>query len=592
MKWYRSLALRYGLPTLYVLVLPFLWSDSGASRDWEFFEVPRGFAGRLWEPTALLAILICVQVWWLDPRAGGGSSAETPLQPRWTPWVLAAVLGLFALRAGEYADIFPVHHLGEMNSAIHGAAIVREHGVFSAYNAGFGVLFAPFFEVFGTSFPVVRTLTIGAWAVALVGFCALYSALHRGANHPLILVPPAFVAMILPSLRTYTWHAGAVLASVGAFFLVVAIASRGRPVFRSVCAALGAGFYVAGFTAYHAAAVYLLVVGAVAVWAFIPWRPPDRIARASAALVILLAVLSTTALSYAEAYPLADRVVGELHDSRPNWNKYDNLLRSWDNFFYSFLWHDMSFPGRAVFLVGLAACLASARRCLFARTSLVMFGTIYGAQIFFWGHADWSQNCYTIVPILGVIVVGLRQLAGSLALAPRPWAAVAAGAATIGLAGAEYRHYFSAGLFNDRQYEQHAYDTHTQLSLALRDARALGGAEEIVFFMPALSGPQQPVSYETHGLEWKHPASRAVLARMRYFTSAADLAAQVRHIREGSSARIRIYFGYPGDHALDELAPYLERLPPEASLVMREPYRELLHPHARLLVTYVDLAGS
>jgi hypothetical protein len=34
------LALRYGLPTLYVLLLPVLWSDSGACRDWEFFEVP------------------------------------------------------------------------------------------------------------------------------------------------------------------------------------------------------------------------------------------------------------------------------------------------------------------------------------------------------------------------------------------------------------------------------------------------------------------------------------------------------------------------------------------------------------------------
>jgi hypothetical protein len=79
---------------------------------------------------------------------------------------------------------------------------------------------------------------------------------------------------------------------------------------------------------------------------------------------------------------------------------------------------------------------------------------------------------------------------------------------------------------------------------------------------------------------------------MRYFTSPGDLAAQVRRLREESSARIRIYFGYPGEHALDELAPYLERLPPEASLVLHEPYRELLQPHARLLVTYVDIAGS
>lgn len=590
----RAVAFRYLLPTLCLVVLPYVWTGSNASRAWEFFEAPPGFALQLVPATLLVLGTLVAQAWGLDRRADATQARDRLFAPRWNAVFFIGVFALFLVRAGEYSDIFPVHHEGETNSAINGARLVAEHGPFAAYNTGFGLVFRPFFDTFGYNFLIARRLTIAVWGVSLVSLLVLYSGLRRGANNLLLFVPPVFVAMILPSLRTYTWHAGAAVASVASFVLVAAVASPARVRTRLALAATGLVLYSLGFTAYHAAVLYLpltlLIVGVGFVFG---WRA-DRLALVLMAGIIVVLAGSACLISAETAYPLAGRIRDELFDSRPNWSKGANLLRSWDNFFYSFLLHDASFAVRLLFLTGLVGCVRAFGTCLFARTSLVAFSVVYGMQLFLWGHSDWSQNCYTIVPILGILIVGLQGLAGILGGLRPPWAhALAVVIATAGISAGEYRHYFTAGLFNDRQYEQSPYDTKIQLTLALRDARAASHAapEDIVFLLPALDGPPQPVAYEAAGLEWKSPRARRMLDRVRYYSSPDDLARQVRDMRALSARRLRVYFGLPSPDALAIIDTYLAALP-DASLVVREPYHDVLHPHARLLLAYADIPAD
>jgi hypothetical protein len=586
----RAIALRYLLPTLFVACVPLLWTDSGASRDWEFFDVPVGFADRLRPVTGLLIGVLLIQIAILDRRAGGAPERDVLFSPRYNAWFFLGVLSIFVARAFEYADLFPVRHFGETNSAILGARRAEAYGVLSAYNAGFGPLFAPVFRWLGETFPIVRVLTILTWGMTVTALLVLYSMLHRGANNLLVFVPPLLTAMILPSLRTYTWHAGAPVAAVAAFFLVAAIGGAVTTRRRVVFSCVGASLYAVGFTAYHAAVVFIPLVLFIGVLGFVLERRPDRFGWIVLAVVVILGLASALAIQSEDVNGLRDRVYTELADPRENWSKSDNLMRSWDNFFYSFLSHDASFPVRVLFLVGLIGAARAFRSSVFARTALVLFVGIYGSQAFLWGHADWSQNCYTIIPIVALLLIALHHLAHTLALIRPRWVyGTTLLVAVSGISSLEYRHYFEAALFRDRQYEQHPHDTATQLSLALRDAHTMSVRDETwAFVMPDLYAAPQPVAFDPDGLEWKHPRSQRILGRIAFFTSPEHLRELVQRLRQDGRP-IRVYFGHGNDHALNDLAPYLDALPTDAALVQREPYADVMQPYVQLRLTYVDV---
>jgi hypothetical protein len=245
---------------------------------------------------------------------------------------------------------------------------------------------------------------------------------------------------------------------------------------------------------------------------------------------------------------------------------------------------------RILFLTGIAACLRSFRTSLFARTTLVLFLTMYGAQWPLWGHEDWSQNCYTIIPICGILLMALRALENAVALVrSRAAYAVAVAGLCASISAVEYDHYFTAGFFYDRHYKQDPYDTKTQLTLALRDAQKVVSAEGAVVFMPVLRGPRQAVSYDARNLEWRNPRILRVMEHVRFFHSPEDLAARVERIQKRTGRKVRVYFGVPSPEALGEIERYRQALPAGTELVQVEPYREVMAPRIRLYLTYVDV---
>jgi hypothetical protein len=597
-RWLGShwrLLLLYGTPAVAVLLMPWLWTDSGASVQWEFFAVPNGFFRHLLPPTALLAVALLIVVLLLR-KLPLDEVGEPLFAARWNFWFWTLVLVLFMARGLQYSDIFPVHHYGEPNSAILGAQFVGSGQPFTAYNTGFGLLFYPLYNAFGYSFFLSRTLTTFVWGVSLLAVLILFSRLHGKANSPLIFIPPVFVAMILPSLRTYTWHAGAMIASVAVFFLVAAAVEQSLRT-RVVLTVVGVAFYAAALSAYHAVAFYLLVLAVIVGISYAYARPRRGAVLLSLAVLLLLGAASWLAIRREDAYPLAARLHFELSyglaEVRPDWNWRENFLRSWDNIFYSFFAHDASFPIRVLFLLGLGGCVSFFRRSVFARTALVLFIGLFVPQMFLWGHGDWSQNCDTIVPVIGILLVALRIVERGLArLVPKVPAVAAALALCAVFSWCEYQQYFSAGLFCDRQYGQDPYDTKTQLTLALRDARrTIDAPDDTVVLMPALGGPMQPVAFDIRGLEYKHPEILEPLAGddVRYFTSISDLAAQVRELQEQKRVPVRIYFGKPDSTSDAAVRSYVQALPPNSILVESEPYRETLGSYLRLFVTYVDV---
>jgi hypothetical protein len=293
-----------------------------------------------------------------------------------------------------------------------------------------------------------------------------------------LFLPVVLFSWILPSMRTYTWHAAAAIAATSVYFLIAAfVRGQDAPFARIVNATVGVILYLIALSAYHATAVFLapalLVLG---VSYLAGWRP-DRFGWRM--ILICLPLLLAAALfvfSQEIAYPFGARIKAELVERaalRPDWNWRDNTLRSWDNFFYSFFGPEASFPMRVLLLTGLCECLRTLRTSLFARTTLVLFTTLYALQWPLWGHEDWSQNCYTIIPIIGLILVALRGLENAVALIGTRWLHTTVLAVLmLSLSVVEYRHYFAAGLFQDSHYLQDPFDTSTQLTLALRDAKS------------------------------------------------------------------------------------------------------------------------
>jgi hypothetical protein len=595
----RSALFHFGLPCLYVLLLPFLWTDSGATRYWEAMPIRDGFVARLLLPTILLVAVLAAQTWLLRRQGGRAREHGVTFAPRWNFWFWILVLGIFLLRAFEHFRLFPVTlmgHMGEMNHAILGASYVADGRPFTVYNLGLGLLFYPLFEWLGYSTLLSKQLTILLWGTIVLALFVLFSRLHGGVNSPLIFIPAALFCWILPSLRTYTWHVGAAVAAVAVYFLVAAIVTKGSARTRVVYAAIGVVLYLVGLSAYHAAVLFLPPLAVILVVSYaVGWRPDALAGRIVLVCLPLLAGAAGFVLQQEVAAPLQGRLQYELakkaHIETWRWNPADNALRSWDNFFYSFLARDASPPMRVLFLTGICLCIRSFRTSVFKRTTLLLFLILYGVQWPLWGHGDWSQNCYTVIPILGILLVALRGLQNVLGLIRQRTAyAAAVGVLTAGIGIAEYEHYFDAGLFYDRHYKQDPYDTKTQLTMALRDVvETRKEDDDVVFFMPTLHGLKQPVSYNAQGLEWRNPRLRQVLEHVRFFNSPADLAARVQRVQARTGRPVRVYFGVPSADSLAEAKRYVEGLPGGAQLIREEPYRDVMQPHIALYLTYVDI---
>jgi hypothetical protein len=595
----RTALLHYGLPLLYVLLLPLLWTDSGASRYWEAMPIRDGFVLRLLLPTLPLLAVLAAQVWLLRRERGRAREHGVVFSPRWNFWFWLVILAIFLFRAFEHYRLFPVTlmgHRGEMNHAIVGASYVAADAPFSVYNIGLGLLFYPVFEWLGYSTVLAKQLTILLWGAIVMALFVLFSRLYGGLNSPLIFVPAALFSWILPSLRTYTWHVGAAVAAVAVYFLAAAVLSKGSGRTRGIYAAIGVVLYLVGLSAYHAAALFLPpLVLILAVSYAVGWRPDPVAGRIVLVCIPLLTAAAGYVVQQEVAAPLRGRLEYEIvrkeHTETWRWNWADNALRSWDNFFYSFLAYDASLPVRVLFLTGLCLCIRSFRTSVFKRITLVLFVVMYGVQWPLWGHGDWSQNCYTVIPILGILLVGLRGLQSVLgAIKHRATYAAAVGVLTAIIGVVEYEHYYDAALFYDRHYKQDPFDTKTQLTMALRDAReALDEDEDIVIFMPTLHGQKQTVSYNAAGLEWRNPALIRVLEHVRFFNSHSDLATRVARVQARTGRRVRVYFGLPSAESLAEAKRYMEGLPGGAQLIQEEPYRDVMHPHIQLYLTYVDV---
>jgi hypothetical protein len=542
--------------------------------------------------------VIAAQVWLSRYRARSSRDREVLFPRRWNFWLWVALFAVFLLRGFEHYRLFPINHaghLGEMNHAVRGADYVAKGAPFSTYNVGLGLLFYPFFEQFGYRALLAKQLTILLWGGLLVAVFVLFSLLHRGVNNPLVFLPVVLFSWILPSLRTYTWHVGAAIAATAVYFLAAAILAKGPARRQVALAAVGVVLYVIALSTYHATLLFLPVLAAILAASWLAgWRADRRAGLVALLCLPLVAVATGYVVRQEEAAPLPQRlryeIIQKTQLETPNWNLADNALRSWDNFFHAFLGHDASLVMRVLFLSGIVLCIRSFRTSVFARTSLVSFVTVYAVQWPLWGHADWSQNCYTIIPLVGILLVALRGLENTVALIPSPriYRAVLVGL-TLGISAVEYRHYFAAGLFYDRHYKQDAYDTRNQLTLALRDVQRSAEEGDRLLFMPALQGPQQGVSYRTHDLEWKNPRLVQTLENVRFFDSAHDLGERVRQAQAKTGRAARVYFGVPSAQGLSEVERYMQELPRGAQLVQEEPYRAVMHPHIRLFLTYVDV---
>jgi len=479
----------------------------------------------------------CVEI-----KADPGPWIRWPFLAPATCYFLLGVALMIYLRMMYHVTYFPAFFEGEEAKVLdlaQGTVVFHDYfgswwmcvkGGFIEYNKGFAWLFVPLYMVFGYDVRLIM-FVMPAITGTLV---AIYLTFYRKTYPKSSLLAFFMVAMfslLCVCMRRYKWHPVAYMAAISVYLFFLPQYYKGA-FFLNHRARRLAAVALYGLSCYLYFGCFLYAVPFFILLIFFAARTAKR-----RDIVIACGIFAVAEAAFTYFYNVNDqwniRVEEELQSFADNFNAQGLQWRWWD--LEQFFWTvDLSFPYLVMFCAGI---YIGVRRALkgdrFALITLVLFACQWGTQFVIGGSHNPDQMNWSMIPLLGVILIGADGIIAWFRRAV-PYGGVIVVALVLCVAKLEMDHYL---LLNKRAPYQsfvQEWNTRTQLSLVLRTIKE-DKTDSVKYYLPSPAISEADGSYD-YGANLLRRDYADALMKVTFFENDADLRKKLRHQKEKKPA--------------------------------------------------------
>jgi hypothetical protein len=504
-----------------------------------------------------------------------------PMRPSLGLFFLGAAL-LVYLRLMYHVSFFPAFFEGEEAKSLDLAKAAYEYARFThswwvsfkggalEYNKGYAWPLIPFFIWFGYDVRIIMFVLPAFFSLFLAAFFTVYRRTYpRGFLLSFVLM--VLFSVLCLSLRRYKWHSLTYVAALSVYLFFMPRFYGGLTARQGRWLKVLAVFLFAGSSFLYFGGMVYAVPFFGLVFYF-----SSREQRRRELWVGALA-LGAVALVFAGAYHYNDlwsvRIREEFQYILDDFTL-DGLRERWwatRDFFFTV---DLTLPFLGLFVVGLVgSCRRIRQGDNFALITLVLLLSLWAFELSIQGLNNPDQLNWSMIPLLGILLIGSDTVLGWLR--DRFRHGVAIGAALVALLGwSELRHYLVINRETSYQPYVGERNTMTQAALVLMMIRD-DPTGTVQYYLP---DPTVPVS--EGGFDYRVSLLRAdfrpALDRVRFFRSPEELRWMLLSQPAGTKATVFESVGELAEHR-DIHVPEDAMDPAQIPLLYERP--TLIHPY-------------
>lgn len=374
----------------------------------------------------------------------------------------------------------------------------------SEYNKGYGWALIPFYSIFGYDLRLYFYGVTAALALLCGAFYLVFRRAHPQGSLAGFVVVTAFPLLAL-AVRRYKWHSLDYLAALAVYvYFLPEVLGRPPQAGDWRWRLAGAGLFGVACFFYFGAALYIVPWAVLVIW-FEGRRHGRRLLRYGAGAVALAA--ATGAALHAWNGLWRSRVQTVIAEAIQTYRAPGLHLRQASVVEY-FKWFSTP-PYTVLLFAGLGSGLYRMwRGHAFAQVTLVLFALLWGFQLAIGGINNADQMNWSMIPLLGILLLGAEALLGPLGRAGRAgrWVAWVLAA---GVFAHELRTFPEV---NSRFFLQPYLaknNTRAQAALLVRDL-AEHGEPGTRYLLPAAAWPE-----DDGGFSYGQPRAQGVRPRRR-----------------------------------------------------------------------------
>lgn len=489
----------------------------------------------------------------------------------------AGMVVFLYLRFMDRVSYFPPYFEGESARALDQAkatchfasthswprAVARD---VSDYNKGYAWILVPFYRFFGYDVRLITFVLPVAFSVLVAAFFAIFRRV-RPTTHLLAFLLVACSSVLCLCLRRYKWHSVTYLTALSVYIFFL-------PLFCSVSARRTVYLRFAAITLFFVGCYYYfggLLYGPPLLALIFAYSSREQRRREVLWGSVGAAVIGVTfLLTFASNAVWRVRVEEVCSQARQLFGREDILLRLWTvrEFFFT---HLLSPPFLVIFAVGFGRSIWLMRKGdRFAQVNTFLFLSIWLFQLLIGGVANPDQLNWSMIPILGILLIGADTTLGWIRDRGRYGFAVGLCLATAA-ASNEFRRFPDLYRTGD-QAEAIDRNTTTQAALVLR---MIGEdkTNDVNYYMPDPSVPEAEGGfyYSTNLLRVDYAPA---LSKVTFFRGDDDLIRKIRSQVGNRTAVVYQSVGISDSEAADTLKRPLLGLHPT-----------VIHPYEDIYLT-------
>jgi hypothetical protein len=418
---------------------------------------------------------------------------------------------------GEEANVLDLAKATCDFAAYTGSWLQCVIGGFFEYNKGYHWALVPLYQVFGYDVRLITFVLPVFFSVLCGAFCAIYRRAYPKSSL-LSFVLVAVFSVLCVCLRRYKWHSVAYLSAISIYLYFSPYFCNGAPFLSARrLKVLSVSLFALSCYLYFGCLLYavpfLLLV-------FYFSTKAQRRTELKFAWIGALAFVAVFLATYRITDLWGLRIRETLEHVLRAFSRQGLLERWWSvrDFFFTMY---LSPPYLVLFVVGLAASFRRAwRGDRFALVNTTLLLCLWAFQLSEGGLNNADQLNWSMIPILGVLLIGSDQILEAICAKVRGGPIVAA-ALVLVVAWNELHWY--PQLNRDVPYQPYVqpHNTRTQAALVLRMIRD-DDSGSVQYYLPDPSVPDSSGGFD-YSVSLKRVDFGKALSRVVFFKSEEDL---------------------------------------------------------------------